>query len=183
VAEYAMSIGSAMGLDERTSERLEYAALLHDLGKIALSQVLLTKPGVLTDDEMGLMKRHPAEGAEMIGRVPPLAGLSEYVRQHHEHFNGDGYPLGNSSDQIPLLSRILAVADAFDAMTSDRSYRPAMSKEEAMRRLREGAGTQFDPEIVTLFLGTETALQAFVGASSAASVVAGVDPDVRAAGV
>jgi len=181
VSEYSMAIGRAMELDSRTCERLEYSALLHDLGKIALSQGLLTKPGALTDEEMGLMKRHPAEGAEMIGRVPPLAGLSEFVRQHHERYNGDGYPLGNSGEQIPLLSRILAVADAFDAMTSDRSYRPALTKTEALVRLREGAGTQFDPHVVDVFLGTTTLAECLtdtVPVSNAASV----DADVRTAG-
>ena len=182
VAEYAMCIGTAMELDERTSERLQYAALLHDLGKIALSQVLLTKPGALTDDEMGLMQRHPAEGAEMIKRVPPLAGLSEYVRQHHERFNGEGYPLGNSAEQIPLLSRILGVADAFDAMTSDRSYRPALSRDEALLRLRQGAGTQFDPDIVAVFLRTEIVSRDFLGGSTTSAVASGADPDVQAAG-
>jgi len=152
VSRYALQIGDALGLDARTRERLEYSSLLHDLGKISLSQVLLTKPGSLTDEEMGVMRRHPAEGAAMVERVPPLSGLAEYVRQHHEQYGGGGYPLGNSGSRIPLLSRILSVADAFDAMTTNRSYRSALPLQEALDRLVEASGTQFDPEIVDAFL-------------------------------
>ncbi len=183
VAEYAMSIGEEMGLDERNLERLEYSALLHDIGKISLSQVLLNKPGSLTDQEMGLMKRHPAEGAEMIGRVPPLAGLAEYVLQHHEHHDGGGYPLGNGGEQVPLLSRILSVADAYDAMTSDRAYRPALPKEEALRRLRECSGTQFDPTIVEVFLAVQADSTAIAAGSTVGVTLSGVDADASTAGV
>ena len=182
VAEYAMRIGRKMELDERNLERLEYSALLHDIGKISLSQVLLNKPGALTDTEMGLMKRHPAEGAEMVGRVPPLAGLADYILQHHEHHDGGGYPLGNAGEQIPLLSRILSVADAFDAMTSDRAYRPALPEEEALRRLADCSGTQFDPQLVDLFLAAH-ADSTVVAGRPPVSVVIPVDHDASAAGV
>jgi len=158
VSRYALQIGDVMGLDARTRERLEYAALLHDLGKISLSQVLLTKPGSLTDEEMGIMKRHPAAGAAMVERVPPLSELAEYVRQHHEQYAGGGYPLGTAGEQIPQLSRILSVADAFDAMTTNRSYRPALPLDEAISRLKEAAGTQFDPSVVHAFLASEPTL-------------------------
>jgi len=183
VADYAMSIGREMELDERSLERLEYSALLHDIGKISLSQVLLNKPGALTDQEMGLMKRHPAEGAEMIGRVPPLAGLAEYVLQHHEHHDGGGYPLGNAGEQVPLLSRILSVADAFDAMTSDRAYRPALPTDEALRRLRDCSGTQFDPQIVEVFLAVQAESTTVACTPAAVVPMPGVDADASAAGV
>jgi len=151
VAVYATQIGEAMGLDEGSLERLEYAALLHDLGKLALSNEILTKPSSLTDDEMDAMRGHPAAGAAMVERIPPLKGLAPYVLRHHERYSGGGYPHGDDAEHIPMFSRVLSVADAFDAMTTDRAYRRALSHDEAMAELVAGAGTQFDPEVVSAF--------------------------------
>lgn len=151
VAIYATEIGAAIGLDEGSLERLEYAALLHDLGKLALASEILTKPDSLTESEMDAMRGHPAAGAAMVERIPPLKGLAPYVLRHHERYSGGGYPLGEDGEAIPLFSRILSVADAFDAMTTDRAYRRALTFEEAMSELLAGSGSQFDPEIVSAF--------------------------------
>ncbi len=158
VAGYAVEIGHAIGLDVKSCDRLENAGLLHDLGKIALPRSILVKPGKLTDDEMALMRTHPAAGAGMVERIPSLSELAEYVRQHHERFEGDGYPQGVKGSEVHLLSRILTVADAYDAMTSNRAYRAAMSHENARLVLLEGRGTQFDPVVVSAFQTTWNAV-------------------------
>lgn len=152
VSEYAVTIGAAMKLDGRSRERLEHAALLHDLGKISISRGILTKPGRLSDDEMAIMQEHPATGARMIEKVPPLSDLAPIVGEHHERFGGGGYPLGVDASSTSLLSRILTLADAFDAMTTNRSYRAAFCVEEAVERIEQCSGTQFDPDIVDAFL-------------------------------
>jgi len=152
VSAYALQIGSRLGMDSRLLERLEYAALLHDLGKLAIPRSLLAKPGALSEDECVAMRRHPQAGAEMVERIPPLRELAEFVRQHHERFNGQGYPLGASGESIPQFSRVLAVADSYDAMTTTRPYRRAMTHEEAIAELATGAGSQFDPEVVAAFM-------------------------------
>jgi HD-GYP domain-containing protein (c-di-GMP phosphodiesterase class II) len=152
VAGYAVALGRAMGLDAKACDRLEYAGLLHDLGKIALPVTILTKPGALTDAEMDLMKGHPAAGASMVSRIPPLAELDELVRYHHERYEGGGYPEGLAGTEVPALSRILTVADAYDAMTTTRAYRPRMSHESARDVVAGASGTQFDPEVVAVFL-------------------------------
>jgi len=152
VAIYATQIGEALGLDEGSLERLEYAALLHDLGKIALPSEILTKASSLSDEEMDAVRGHPAAGAAMVERIPPLRGLATFVLQHHERHDGTGYPAGIPGERIPLFSRILSVADAFDAMTTDRAYRGALSHEEAAAELLRGEGTQFDPVMVQAFV-------------------------------
>jgi hypothetical protein len=152
VAGYALELGTVVGLDAGTLERLEYAALLHDLGKLAVPGSLLTKPGPLTDEEMELIRLHPTRGAEMVTKIPPLKGLSEFVANHHEWYGGGGYPLGKQDPGIPQLALILCVADSYDAMTTTRSYRPALSHEEAIAQLIGGAGSQFDPDLVKCFI-------------------------------
>ena len=152
VAGYALELGTVVGLDAGTLERLEYAALLHDLGKLAVPGSLLTKPGSLTDEEMELIRLHPTRGAEMVAKIPPLKGLSELVANHHEWWGGGGYPLGKQSPSIPQLALILCVADSYDAMTTTRSYRPALSHDEALAQLIGGAGSQFDPDLVKFFI-------------------------------
>lgn len=155
VSLYALCIGERMDMDSRTLERLEYAALLHDLGKLAMPRNVLAKPGVLSEEEAQAMRRHPQAGAEMVARIPPLRELAEFVRQHHERFGGDGYPLGASGEAIPLFSRILAVADSYDAMTTTRPYRSAMTHDEAVAELVVGSGRQFDPAVVQSFLACD----------------------------
>jgi len=158
VSRYAVHLGQAMNLSPREIERLEYAALLHDIGKLGVSSAVLTKPGKLDDDEMQSIKDHPARGAAMVERIPPLRDLSNAVHQHHEWFDGNGYPdrvLGNA---VSLSARILSVADSYDAMTTTRSYRPALSREAAVGELLRGAGSQFDAEIVRVFIEASTGM-------------------------
>ena len=152
VATYASEIGTALGLDSRSQERLVYAALLHDLGKLAVPSHVLTKPGRLDDQETEFIRDHPARGAAMVSRIPPLRDLAEFVRLHHEWYGGGGYPSGLDSGRIPQVSLILAVADCYDAMTTTRAYRAAMPHEAAVAELIRCAGTQFDPEIVRVFI-------------------------------
>ncbi len=152
VALYAVALGESLGLDEQARERLEYAALLHDLGKLSVPGGVLTKPGPLTPEEMQDMRAHPTRGAEMIRRIPPLKDLAEHVGNHHEWYAGGGYPTGVDSEDIPPLAMILSVADCYDAMTTTRAYRPALSHDEAVAELVRGAGTQFDPETVRVFI-------------------------------
>lgn len=152
VAEYARMLGHHIGLDARSTEKLERAALLHDVGKLTMSAEVLTKPGRLDEVEMQSMRQHPDLGGRMVARIPPLRGLASSVRAHHERLDGSGYPLGLTADDIPMFARVLAVADAYDAMTSKRAYRGAMTHTEATRELQAGAGTQFDPVLVDAFI-------------------------------
>ena len=179
VAVYATQIGSAMGLDEGAVERLEYAALLHDLGKLALSSHILTKATALSDAEMSAMRGHPAAGAAMVERIPPLRGLAPLVLKHHEYYGGGGYPSGVSGESVPLQARILSVADAYDAMTTDRAYRRALTHEEAVAELLRGSGTQFDPTIVEAFTSARNAVKASGPASRPDPLMA---PDAAVAG-
>ena len=152
VAHYALKLGDTLGLDPRTLERLEYAALLHDLGKLAVPGRLLTKPGALTDEEMASVRLHATRGAEMITKIPPLKDLAEFVGNHHEWYGGGGYPLKTKAPAIPQLALILCIADSYDAMTTTRAYRAAMAHEQAVAELIRGAGTQFDPDLVRAFI-------------------------------
>lgn len=159
VARYALELGAEVGLDSGTLERLEYAALLHDLGKLAVPGSLLTKPGSLTDEEMELIRLHPTRGANMVAKIPPLKDLSELVGNHHEWYGGGGYPLQAKGAEIPRLALILCVADSYDAMTTTRSYRPALTHDQAVAQLIGGAGGQFDPELVRAFIGGRVGCQ------------------------
>ncbi len=179
VAEYAISIGKEMGLDERSLERLEYSALLHDLGKLALPGQILTKAESLTDEEMSAMRGHPAAGATMVERIPPLRGLAPMVLRHHEYYGGGGYPSGVSGESIPLQARILSVADAYDAMTTDRAYRRALTHDESVAELHRGSGTQFDPSVVDAFVQARSAPRAGESATKSEPLMA---PDAAVAG-
>ncbi len=149
VAEYSKIIARALGMSERSVLDLEYGALLHDLGKVGRQyQYILTKPGRLSLEEQATMRAHPAEGAEIVAKVRALRGASAIVRNHHERPDGLGYPAGLRGDDIPIGSRIVMVADAYDAMTSDRPYRRAMDPARAVGELAKHAGTQFDAAIV-----------------------------------
>jgi putative nucleotidyltransferase with HDIG domain len=131
---------------------LRRGALLHDIGKIGIPDEILRKSGELTSEEWVKMKRHPAYGARIVAGIPFLKGAAEIVRYHHEHYDGSGYPEGLAGEDIPLGARIFAVADALDAMTSDRPYRAAMRLEDARREIERCGGQQFDPAIVRAFL-------------------------------
>jgi len=148
VACCALAIGRAMGLSVEEMSALRGAALLHDLGNIAIPDAILWKPGPLTSEERAIMMTHAVRGAEILAKAPQLAQVAEIVRHHHEWVNGQGYPDGLGGDLIPLASRIIAAADAFDAMTSERPHRPASAAAQALRGMQELAGTQFDPDVV-----------------------------------
>jgi HD-GYP domain-containing protein (c-di-GMP phosphodiesterase class II) len=149
VSEYAVALARAMKLSEREIQSLEYAALVHDLGKVALpTREAIKKEGELSEDERREMVSHPGTAANIMVRVKALHRASTIVRYHHERPDGKGYPLGLPGDDVPLSARILNVADAFDAMTSDRPYRSALSDKQALDELNRGSGTQFDGRVV-----------------------------------
>ena len=148
VAKYAMAIGETIGLGAGDLDRLRISALLHDVGKIGIDDRVLKKPGSLTDEEFQIMKQHPVKGANIMRPVAQLKDMLPGIELHHEQVNGKGYPYGLSADQIPLMARIIAVADTLDAITTNRPYQSAMDLEFAMRRVRELAGSRFDPKIV-----------------------------------
>jgi diguanylate cyclase (GGDEF)-like protein/PAS domain S-box-containing protein len=156
VMEYSLMIAHGLGLDEITKNTIAIAALLHDVGKIGIPDAILRKPGKLTDEEFEAVKQHPMMGAVMVGAVPGLEKTLDAVRHHHEQWDGGGYPFGLRGEETALLARLMAVADAYSAMTTDRPYRKGMDPEKALSILENGAGTQWDPECVRVFL---TALQ------------------------
>jgi HD-GYP domain-containing protein (c-di-GMP phosphodiesterase class II) len=136
-----------LGLETERSERIRLAGLLHDVGWIGLPDDILSKPGPLSPEEWKDVRSHPEMAARLLAR-PELSDLRAWIAAHHERPDGDGYPRGLKGEDIPLEARILAVADAYEAMTNERAYRPAMSDEEACQELRDGAGTQFDGDVV-----------------------------------
>jgi putative nucleotidyltransferase with HDIG domain len=152
VAEYAQAIAEQMGLPQPDVQMLERAALLHDVGKIGISLDTLVSPDELSEDEMRAIRRHPGLGADLIADVDFLHDIVDVVRCHHERCDGGGYPDGILGEDIPLLARILAAADSFDAMTSDRAYRPGMPFEQAIEELRRVAGEQLDERVVASFV-------------------------------
>lgn len=151
VTGYAIAIGDAMGLGIKQIEKLKVCSLLHDIGKIAIPKNILDKPGSLTYEEIMQIKRHPLIGAEILGGFKQLQDVILGIKYHHECWDGSHSLLGLKGNDIPLLARILAVADTFDAMTSDRPYRKRKTKEEALREITHLSGKQFDPSIVDAF--------------------------------
>jgi len=155
VVVLSQDVGRQLGLNEGELRDLEFAALLHDVGKLAIPKEILNKPGPLTSDEFDVMKRHVEEGQLMLDRIGGVLGdAGNVVRTHHERFDGSGYPDGLAREEIPLGARIIACCDAFNAMTTDRPYRDAMSLSEAVAELRANAGKQFDPLVVETFCAT-----------------------------
>ncbi len=152
VSELCIAIGEELKLEEGEIKRLKVFGLLHDIGKIAIADDILNKPDGLTDKEYNEIKRHPEIGFRILSTANDMSELANYVLLHHERWDGKGYPRGLVGDSIPLPSRICAIADAYDAMTSDRSYRPATTNEFAVEELQKNSGTQFDPELVDIFL-------------------------------
>jgi HD-GYP domain-containing protein (c-di-GMP phosphodiesterase class II) len=162
VTAYALLLAEEMGLEEIERRRLRVATLLHDIGKIAIDDQILRKPGRLADHEFDRMKTHVLRGSEIIQMIPGLAWALPVVRGHHERWDGCGYPDGLTGAGIPLTARVVAVADAFDAMTSDRPYRPGMPAARAFAELEAGAGTHFDPECVEAFLRVRSKVEALL---------------------
>lgn len=143
VADYSAAIATQLGLSNVLVDRVRWSALLHDLGKIGIPDAVLLKPGPFDESERAIINQHPSIARDILGAVEAMAEIVPCVLHHHERWDGRGYPDGLAGEQIPLLSRVIAVADTFDAMTTDRPYRDALSTDEARRRLSEGAGVQW----------------------------------------
>lgn len=152
VMDYAMAIGEELGMSIEQLELLRFSGLLHDVGKAGISDEILLKPAKLDDEELREVRRHPEIGASIVDQIEFLNALSPIIMHHHERWDGEGYPMRLAGEEIPLLARILAVADSFDAMTSESPYRRRLSFAEARSELEAGAGSQFDPRIVAAFI-------------------------------
>jgi putative nucleotidyltransferase with HDIG domain len=159
VSGYAMAIGRRMRLSVPVLEQLSLAALLHDVGKISTPDSILLKPAALTEEERDIVRLHSERGARLLAAVPEMEEIAAAVRHHHENYDGTGYPEGLAGEQIPLASRIIHVADAYDAMTSPRPFRNALDHEVTVRALINGSGSQFDPEVVAAFCELEALAQ------------------------
>jgi diguanylate cyclase (GGDEF)-like protein/PAS domain S-box-containing protein/putative nucleotidyltransferase with HDIG domain len=152
MVEYAEKIAQRMGMNEQEVDNVRRAAMLHDIGKLGISDAILLKPGKLTPEEYEIVKKHPVIGADIISVAGFLKDIVPYILCHHEHFDGRGYPRGLKGEEIPLGARIIAVVDVYEALTSDRPYHKAISKDEAIKILKEGLDTQFDARVVKVFL-------------------------------
>jgi HD-GYP domain-containing protein (c-di-GMP phosphodiesterase class II) len=159
---YGLALARRIAPELVATPNLGYGFFLHDIGKVGVPEQILCKEGPLTGEEWTVMRNHPVVGAQIIAPIAFLTGAVELIRHHHERFDGSGYPDGLRAEEIPLAARVFAVADSFDAMTSDRPYRGAMQVDRALAEIGGGAGTQFDPEVVRVFVrmideGPETA--------------------------
>lgn len=152
VAYYALRLARELDLSEKEVYDVEVSALFHDIGKIGVPDSVLKKPGRLNEDEFALMKKHPEFSEQILLGLGPFKEIAKFARHHHERFDGRGYPDGLKGEQIPLPSRIILIADTFDAMTSTRPYREGLSYQVAFDELIECSGTQFDPELVNHFI-------------------------------
>ncbi len=149
VANYALLIAKKLNLNEEDIDLVFKAGMLHDIGKISIPESILLKPDVLSDEEYEIIKNHSKAGAELLEREP-FYDIASIVLHHHEHFDGSGYPYGLKGNEIPFLSQIIMIADVYDAVTTNRSYRKAMSKEEALKLIEDGRGVLFNPDIVDI---------------------------------
>ena len=165
VTELAEAVALRLGWTEERIASLRLGGPLHDIGKLAVSHEVLHKEGQLDAEELAEIREHPRTGAKLLLRVAALREAIPYVLYHHERWDGTGYPSGKAGEEIPLEARVLAIADAFDAMTSDRPYRRALTHEEALAEVERCAGTQFDPELARIFL--ELFVQAELAAAAA----------------
>ena len=152
VAEYSMVIARELGMDEEKIAGIRYIALLHDIGKIGVPDSILNKKGRLNEEEYSKMKQHTVTGESILSGVATIPGLMVGAKYHHERYDGKGYPSGIKGDEIPLIARIIAIADSFDAMTTDRVYRKRLPPDVVMSELEKGKGTQFDPYVVQVFI-------------------------------
>jgi HD-GYP domain-containing protein (c-di-GMP phosphodiesterase class II) len=170
LAEWGMRVGQELGLEESELQNLEVAALLHDIGKVGIPDAILRKPERLDPEEYALMKRHSEYGWAVLRMLPGFERAALDILHHHESFDGKGYPAGLKDSEIPVVSRIVCVIDAFDAMVSSRPYRKGLPYEEAVRRLTEASGTQFDPVVVRTFLSFAQAEMSTVFAAAGTSI-------------
>ena len=152
VAKYSKMLAERLGLAESEIEELNKMAMLHDIGKIGVPDAIINKSSSLTDEEYYIVQKHPAVGFDILSEMPEMKGIGAGARWHHERFDGTGYPDGLKGNDIPLYARIIGVADAYDAMTSNRSYRTYMPQDIVKHELEKGRGTQFDPEIADIML-------------------------------
>ena len=152
VARYALKIAERLNLDLETTKKIYWAGYLHDIGKIFVPQYILNKPGRFTEEEYNIVKIHPVKSEELVSEIEGMEEIAKIIRHHHERWDGKGYPDGLSDDNIPLGSRILGIADAFEAMTSERPYKRALTLEEAIEELKRCSGTQFDPKLVEILI-------------------------------
>ena len=152
VARYSIGIGKNLGLSEKEMRNLRISALLHDVGKIGIDDRILRKPGALSDDEFEVMKGHPAKGAAIMSGVAQLIDIVPGMKYHHEKWSGGGYPDGLAGEQIPVQARIVAIADTFDAMTTNRPYQKAMELGYVVEKIKSFAGTRFGPHVVDAFV-------------------------------
>jgi diguanylate cyclase (GGDEF)-like protein len=152
VSEYVLAVSDRLDFEPRRREELIFASLLHDIGKLGISERILLKPAALTAEERAVVELHPRIGHQLVRQIPALEPIASAVLHHHERFDGNGYPARLRGEAIPIESRIIAVADTFSAMTSERPYSPARTPEEACKELERCAGEQFDPEVVRLFV-------------------------------
>jgi ribonuclease P protein subunit RPR2 len=172
---YGVALARRIAPELADGPELAYGFFLHDIGKVGIPESILCKQGPLSPDEWAVMKTHPTVGAQIVAPIRFIGEAALVVRHHHEWFDGSGYPEGLRGDQIPLAARIFAVVDSFDAMTSDRPYRPALSLDRSLEEIRAGAGTQFDPEVVEVFIDIASQEPAaLLGAGSGAG--SGADP-------
>lgn len=172
LAEWALHVGGELGLDQNALADLEIAALLHDIGKVGIPDAILNKPARLTNEEYELMKKHPEYGWMVLRQIPGFERASLLILHHHERFDGQGYPGGLRGDEIPIGSRVVSVIDSFDAMVSSRPYRQGLPFEEAVRRMTEASGTQFDPGVLKCFLPLARAEMSAVFAAAGTTVSA-----------
>ena len=152
VSKYCKAVGEDMQLRKDEITELELAGMVHDIGKISLPDAILKKPGKLTEKEWEIIRNHTVNGYQILRAADKYSNIAEFAMSHHERMDGKGYPNGLKGEEIPLFSRIISVADAYEAMTSDRPYRKAMKKQEAIEELKKHSGTQFDSGIVELFI-------------------------------
>jgi HD-GYP domain-containing protein (c-di-GMP phosphodiesterase class II) len=160
VRAYCAAAAAALGLGAAPTATLELAALFHDLGHVGIPEAVLGKPGALTAEEWALVRRHPQLGVSILRQVPRMEAVVPVILQHHERYDGQGYPAGLLGDDTGVLAQVLAVADAYEAMTSARPHRAALGRAEAVAELRRGSGTQFSPRVVEAFVrATEAAVE------------------------
>ncbi len=171
LAEWALRVSRKMNIPEERSYQVEVAALLHDVGKVGVPDAILKKNGPLTPDERALINRHPEYSWSILRLLPGLEEASLYALHHHEAMDGKGYPAGLKGTDIPLVSRIICVIDAYDAMVSNRCYRQGLPHEEAVRRLLQSSATQFDAEVVKAFIpiAEQEAADVFAAAGTSTS--------------